>query len=220
MRLATANTEMPGNVRLTSGSQKHVDFTGMPGEALRILKNEHSAGLLDQPRVSDRKKLMSNSDTRVSVIFGVCQGDADRWREFDAIYRPMLFGFLRGQGLSDFDADEVVQDIFFKLLHKLKTYDRKKQRFRTWLFTVAHNALIDKARRRATYQKAVAGWVENVLRTATSDSSKLAGDWIRHHRKRILAHALKTVRAPNFVPRLEVLREARLARPPGRRDRC
>ena len=35
---------------------------------------------------------MSNSDTLVSVIVGVCQQDPERWREFDAIYRPMLHG--------------------------------------------------------------------------------------------------------------------------------
>jgi hypothetical protein len=34
---------------------------------------------------------MSSADTRVSVIVGVCQRDPDRWREFDAIYRPILF---------------------------------------------------------------------------------------------------------------------------------
>ena len=45
---------------------------------------------------------MSNMDTRGSVIFGVCQHDPERWREFDAIYRPMLFAFLRKQGLPEF----------------------------------------------------------------------------------------------------------------------
>jgi hypothetical protein len=34
---------------------------------------------------------MSSADTRFSVIIGVCQRDPDRWREFDAIYRTILF---------------------------------------------------------------------------------------------------------------------------------
>ena len=69
---------------------------------------------------------MSNSDTRGSVIVGVCQQDPERWREFDAIYRPMLLAFLRKQGLNEFEANDVVQDIFVKLLGKIQTYDRKK----------------------------------------------------------------------------------------------
>ena len=67
---------------------------------------------------------MSTENTRVSVILGICQQDPERWREFDAIYRPILFGFLRKQGLNDVDANDVVQDIFVKLLGKIHTYDR------------------------------------------------------------------------------------------------
>ena len=61
---------------------------------------------------------MSNTDTRGSVILGVCQQDPERWREFDSIYRPMLLAFLRKQGLDDSDANDVVQDIFVKLLQQ------------------------------------------------------------------------------------------------------
>src|SRR6516165_390757 len=57
-----------------------------------------------QPAAGAGRKLMSNADTRVSVIFGVCQHDPERWRDFDAIYRPMLFSFLRKQGLRQSEA--------------------------------------------------------------------------------------------------------------------
>ena len=100
---------------------------------------------------------MSNTDTRVSVILGVCRQDPERWREFDAIYRPILATYLRNRGLSDSDANDVIQDVFVKLLRKIHTYDRAKCKFRSWLFNVAHNTVIDHARRRASYQKAVRG---------------------------------------------------------------
>ena len=137
---------------------------------------------------------MSNSDTRGSVIFGVCQQDPDRWREFDGIYRPMLFAFLRKQGLRESDAGDVVQDIFVKLLGKIQTYDRERFKFRTWLFAVAHHALVDRARRLASQKRAVEGWVENVLRANPSDSLKMAEAWGKLHRAKILAHALESVR--------------------------
>ncbi len=154
---------------------------------------------------------MSNQDTRVSVIIGVCQQDPEYWREFDAIYRPMLFAFLLKQGLQEDEAHDVVQDIFVKLLGKIHTYDREKCKFRSWLFSVAHNTLIDRARRRASYRKAVDGWVANILRATYSDNLKMAETWVRIHREKILDHAMETVRARSS-PRVWACFEQRLLR--------
>lgn len=138
---------------------------------------------------------MSDSETLVSLIDGVRQQDPERWRQFDAIYRPMLMAYLRKQRLAEVDASDVVQDIYVKLLSKIQTYKREKCRFRSWLFSVAHNALIDAARRRATRKRALDGWVLNVLRATPSDSVRMEQEWTAMHRERILKHALKVVRA-------------------------
>jgi RNA polymerase sigma-70 factor, ECF subfamily len=134
---------------------------------------------------------MAIDDTRLTVIAGVCNQDPDRWREFDSIYRPMLFAYLRKQGLNEFEANDVVQDVFVKLLAKIQTYDRAKCKFRSWLFSLAHNAMIDRARQRASYQKALDGWAAHVLQATPSDSLRMEQEWVKLHRKRILAHALK-----------------------------
>jgi RNA polymerase sigma-70 factor, ECF subfamily len=138
---------------------------------------------------------MSSADTRVSVIVGVCQQDPERWREFDAIYRPILSAYLNKRGVNEADADDIVHDIFVKLLGKIHTYDRSRERFRSWLFSVAQNTLIDRARRRAAYTKAVDGWTAHVLRATASDSVQMAEEWVKLHRQKILEHALKTIRA-------------------------
>jgi RNA polymerase sigma-70 factor (ECF subfamily) len=137
---------------------------------------------------------MANDDTRLTVIAGVRSQDPERWREFDSIYRPMLFSYLRKQGLKDFEANDVVQDVFVKLLAKIQTYDPAKCKFRGWLFSLAHNAMIDRARQRASYQKALDGWAAHVLEATPSDSLRMEQEWVKLHRKRILEHALKTVR--------------------------
>jgi len=154
---------------------------------------------------------MSNADTRGSVILGVCQQDPERWREFDSIYRPMLLAFLRNQGLQEFEANDVVQDIFVKLLAKIQTYDRERCRFRTWLFEVAHNTLIDRVRRRAAHKKALDGWAAQMLHATISDSLRMAEEWVKIHRAKILAHALETVRG-RTAPRVWACFEQRLLR--------
>jgi RNA polymerase sigma-70 factor (ECF subfamily) len=138
---------------------------------------------------------MSSPSTRVSVIVGVCQQDPERWREFDAIYQPMLLAYFQKRGLCDSDARDVVQTIFVKLLAKIHTYDRTTGGFRSWLFGIAHNTLIDQARRRAAYKKALAGWAVQMLKASPSDSLQMAEDWVKIHRQKILEHALKAVRA-------------------------
>jgi RNA polymerase sigma-70 factor (ECF subfamily) len=149
----------------------------------------------DHLHVNDGRRHMANADTRVSVIVGVCQQDPDRWREFDRIYRPILYAYLRARDLNDADAENVVQDTFVKLLGKIHTYDRAQCRFRTWLFSVTHNTLVDHARRRASYKKAIEGWAAQVLRATTEDSIAMELEFEKLHREKILAHALKDVRA-------------------------
>ncbi len=146
------------------------------------------------PHVNAGHKHMSSSETLVSLIVGDSQQDPERWRQFDGIYRPMLRAYLRKQGLKECDASDVVQDIFVKLLGKIHTYKREKCSFRSWLFSVAHNALIDQARRLASRKRAQDGWVLNVLRATPSDSVRMEEEWTVMHRERILKHALKVVR--------------------------
>ncbi len=138
---------------------------------------------------------MSNTETRGSVILGVCLGNPERWAEFDAIYRPILYAYLKNRGLRDFEAGDVIQDVYVKLLGRIQTYDRSKCRFRTWLFTVAQHTLIDHARRRASYKRALDGWAKQMLHATPSDSIVMREEWGRIHREKILGHALRYVRA-------------------------
>jgi RNA polymerase sigma factor (sigma-70 family) len=190
---AAHSDEHPGSKQRFT-SQRYRDFTGVKSSPMVILSNRHPATARRHSRVNGGHSLMSSTDTRGSVIFGVCQHDPERWREFDSIYRPMLFAFLRKQGLPESDASDVVQDIFVKLLGKIQTYDREQCKFRTWLFAVAHHALVDHARRRASQKKALDGWAATMLRASASDSLKMAEEWVKLHRKKILKYALESVR--------------------------
>lgn len=144
-----------------------------------------------------RTQIMPRTETptRHTLIDGVQKRSPDRWAEFHSIYRPMLVGYFRKQGLSDGDVQDLVQDVFLKLCRRIHTYDREKTRFRTWLFTVGRNTLIDHARRALTRRQAVDGWVARVLAQAADDEEKQRREFEKSHHARILQFAFEKARA-------------------------
>ena len=73
------------------------------------------------------------SETRVSLLMRVCNlRDGQSWREFHAIYRPLIFGYLRGLNIKEHDADDLTSEVFWRLMRFLPrfTLNRQKARFR------------------------------------------------------------------------------------------
>src|SRR3954464_4368165 len=64
-------------------------------------------------------------------------------------YGPELYGFavsaLRDRG----QAEELVQEVFTRVWRKADRYDARRAGFRTWLYGIARNAIIDQKRRAA-----------------------------------------------------------------------
>ena len=64
-------------------------------------------------------------------------------------YSDELYGFAY-QALGDRGAaDEVVQDVFTSVWRHANTYNERRGSFRTWVYRIARNAVIDKRRRRS-----------------------------------------------------------------------
>ena len=109
----------------------------------------------------------------------------------------MIFGYLRGLGLEAFDADDLTQEVFRRLLAILPTFElnRERGRFRTYLWKLTHNTLIDGARRKRDRDRAEKEWVRRFCDVDESESRELEGIFIERHRKRILEVILPQVRA-------------------------
>jgi len=58
--------------------------------------------------------------------------------------------YVRSLSVSEDEARDIVQDIFIKLAEQLPTFqlDKNQGRFRTWLWRITRNAVIDHVRRR------------------------------------------------------------------------
>ena len=70
--------------------------------------------------------------------------DEVAWGEFVDRYAPRIYGWCRGWGLQNADAEDVTQAVLLKLAAKIRrfAYDPSKS-FRGWLRTLAGNALSD-----------------------------------------------------------------------------
>jgi RNA polymerase sigma-70 factor (ECF subfamily) len=138
------------------------------------------------------------SKTRVSLLERVCDLRDDRsWSEFDAIYRPLIFGYLRGLRIQEHDAYDLTQAVFWRLMVSLPRFklNRQRGRFRTYLWRLTYNTLVDRARQRKVRGRAEEEWVRRFREADESESRMLEQTFLLRHRQRILEVALSRVRA-------------------------
>lgn len=74
------------------------------------------------------------------------QGDAALFEAFVAAETRTFLGFFRRMGAPPAEAEDLVQELFFKLFQHAETY-RPSGRFVAFAFRVARNAWIDRMRR-------------------------------------------------------------------------
>ena len=60
-------------------------------------------------------------------------------------YRRPLYAFILKMTQNHADADEVFQEVWFRAIRSMDTY--KQEKFLSWLFRIAHNLVIDRARK-------------------------------------------------------------------------
>ena len=73
-------------------------------------------------------------------------GDVEALGKLVEHYRRPLYGFILRMQKNPTEADEIFQEVWLRAVRNLDRYEQK--RFLSWLFRIAHNLIIDRARKR------------------------------------------------------------------------
>jgi RNA polymerase sigma factor (sigma-70 family) len=90
---------------------------------------------------------MSESSDRLDTALD--QARAGDSRGFDTLFRAYggsVAGYLRARQVHD--PDDLANEVFLRAFRSIHTVRGNSDRFRSWLFGIAHNAAVDDARRR------------------------------------------------------------------------
>lgn len=103
------------------------------------------------------------------------------WEEFYTVYGPVIFQYARKRDLSETDAEDLVQEVVAGLARQLIgfIYDPQRGSFKTWLFRICRNKVVDHLRRQGRgIQRILSGGTDDGLSTWLRLFSDANGRWL------------------------------------------
>jgi RNA polymerase sigma-70 factor, ECF subfamily len=118
--------------------------------------------------------------TRKSLLVRIRSGEPAAWDAFATVYRPLMVGWLRGQGVPPGEIDDLVQEILLSVVRSLPQFDHSGRlgAFRAWLRTIAFRRAQDYWR--SSGRTPAAGSGVDLTQLADPDST-LARRWDEEH---------------------------------------
>ncbi len=89
--------------------------------------------------------MVDNLENRLIERSG--KGDAEAFKELIELYRRRLYSYLIKLSGNRMTADDIFQETLIKVWKNIKRYD-ERQKFGSWLFSIAHNCSIDYLRKK------------------------------------------------------------------------
>lgn len=88
---------------------------------------------------------MDQSNPDADLVKAYLRGDDDALRFLYERHIPGVFNFISRLAPPELDAEDIVQDAFIKAWRSLNRFDQSRS-FKTWLFTIAKNTLLDRVK--------------------------------------------------------------------------
>lgn len=113
--------------------------------------------------------------------------DYDKFRKYYEEYMPAVFGYVYNRaGFNRELAEDIVSEVFLKALEKFELYSEEKGTFKSWIFRVTKNHMIDHFKAKKNKPKADLDKLSNVL----PDKSDVEKDTGRELEKEKLLDAM------------------------------
>ncbi len=128
---------------------------------------------------------MANGDNGAEYYLRYLKGDDKGIEDIVRAYKDGLIFFLNGYVKDIYIAEEITEDVFFRLMVKKPPF-KAKYSFKTWLYTIGRNMALDHLRRCRTSKEVSAS--ENP--DMESEEVSLADRVIRNEDKTALYEAL------------------------------
>jgi RNA polymerase sigma-70 factor, ECF subfamily len=118
----------------------------------------------------------------------------DAWGRFAELYTPLLYYWVRRQGLQVADGEDLVQDVFVILVQKMPEfrYDTGRS-FRGWLRTVTLNKVRERRRKAVPVQAA------DAVLDGLADNGAADPFWDTEYQQQLVRRALDVLRR-DFAP--------------------
>jgi RNA polymerase sigma-70 factor (ECF subfamily) len=84
----------------------------------------------------------------VAAVARAKEGDPDALRYLYLRYADNVYGYVCSIVRDEFEAEDVTQHIFAKLMTQIRRYEPRVVPFSAWILRVAHNAAVDHVRTR------------------------------------------------------------------------
>ncbi|MCG6158262.1 RNA polymerase sigma factor [Rubinisphaera margarita] len=82
--------------------------------------------------------------TSLSMLGDLAEGSESAWSRFERRYRAWLMTHCQRSGLSEADADDVTQEVMFKIFQAIGDFDRQRNgSFRKWMLIVTRSRIAD-----------------------------------------------------------------------------
>lgn len=96
------------------------------------------------------------------LVFKYLKGDEKALEILIKRYLKPIYSFTHRYVGNFQDAEDITQEVFIKVWRNLKKFDRKKS-FKTWIFSIAKNACVDRLRKVSSGAKSAAPLYENII---------------------------------------------------------
>ncbi|HUF52500.1 MAG TPA: sigma-70 family RNA polymerase sigma factor [Dehalococcoidia bacterium] len=81
------------------------------------------------------------------IVDAARAGDESALTELYQTYFPRVYRYILARTGNTYDAEDLTEDIFIKVLEALDRFQWREAPFSAWLFRIAHNALISQRRK-------------------------------------------------------------------------